>query len=151
MGTFYQSEWKSQIVERIIEIRLTTLLTPRELYQRIMAETGCKYNTAVRYASYARKEVLRIKKNQYAEHIASDIERFEDLMSKNLEKGDLKEVRFCLIEICKLKGHYVDRQQLDIYNNRINVVFPDFSIEKDVPELEIDDNGVKGVRGFTKP
>jgi predicted Zn-dependent protease len=84
----------------------------------------CKYSEpqCYKYMQEAREEGDRRAIQNYGEDIKEDIERWEQLFSKANKDGDKKMASDALKEICKIKGHYVERVDITSKGKEITAI-----------------------------
>jgi plasmid replication initiation protein len=116
---------RNDIIDMIIKWRIDDGLTRLNILDRLKKEY--KYSQSYSYDLIrdASKEFNERTIQNFGEDIKEDIERFEMLYSSSIQEGNKKLAMELLREISKLKGHYVERINL---NGKIefNAKFPGF-------------------------
>ena len=99
-------------IDELIDLRLNKGYSREELRQHLIKNHNLCENSAYVWVAKAAAEFETRAIVNFGKDLAEDIERFELLYSKAHKAGDLKECRDLLKEICKLKGHYVERRDI---------------------------------------
>ena len=120
---------RNDIIDMIIKWRIDDGLTRLNILDRLKIE----YNYSASY-SYdlirdASKEFNERSIQNFGDDLKEDIERFEMNYTKALEEGNRKLALEALRDISKLKGHYIERINL---NGKIeyNAKFPGLDDDK---------------------
>lgn len=104
---------RNDIIDQIIRLRIKEGYTRLSILEFLSKELG--YSLSFSYALYAdaSKEIDQRSIQNFGKDLKEDIERFENLYQKAMKDKNMKEAREVLKEISKLKGHYVERVELN--------------------------------------
>jgi len=103
---------REDVIETIIKMRINQGNTYLTIMEWLMVEQGYAQSYSYELIRDAKKEINERSIINFGEDLKEDIERFEKLYQEALSSGNRKEARECLKEIAKLKGHYVERQDI---------------------------------------
>ena len=105
---------KTEIIESIIDMRINKGMTTLDIRKYLVEQLGYGANNAYKLIQSAQNEITSLRVNKYEEHLEEDIQRFEALYHLAVNNKDIKEANNILKEIAKLKGHYVERQEINL-------------------------------------
>ena len=121
---------RNDMIDLIIKWRIDEGLTRLNILERLKIEY--KYSQSYSYTLMldASKEFNERTIQNFGDDLKEDIERFEMLYSSAIQEGNKKLAMELLREISKLKGHYVERINL---NGKIeyNAKFPGLNNDKE--------------------
>lgn len=103
---------KNDLIDLLIDMRINQGKTRLQIFEFLTKELGNADSTAYEYIRLAREETDRRAVQNFGEDIKEDIERWESDRDAAILRGDHKLAKECLVEIGKLKGHYVERQDV---------------------------------------
>lgn len=105
---------KLDIIDIIIKLRIEKGLSRPSIQEWLIKEMGLTKITSSKLMNEANSKIDDIAIQRFGNDIKEDIERFEALYEKAVSNGETREAREILKEISKLKGHYVERYNLDV-------------------------------------
>lgn len=103
---------REDVIESIINMRIQKGCSYITIMNFITEELGFAKSYAYELIRDAKTEINERAIINFGEDLKEDIERFEQLYFKAIQENNRKEARECLKEISKLKGHYVERQDI---------------------------------------
>ena len=105
---------RNDITDMLIDMRLKQGYSRYSLIQFLIAPPyNYDKDTAGDYVRWAAKEFEARAICNFGEDLKEDIERWESDRELCLAANDRKGAAECLVHICKLKGHYVERTQVN--------------------------------------
>lgn len=110
------SHTQTDKLETIMKWRLEEGMSRSNIIKRLQEETGCSLSWAYEQLRIAAKEFEARAIINFGEDLSEDIERFECDRQAAIARGEYRLAKDLLVEISKLKGHYVERVQ-----NTVNV------------------------------
>jgi len=110
------------VIDAIMKLRIEKGLSRPAIIEWLQKEMKLSKEKAGRVMTEANKKFDEIAIQRFGNDIKEDIERFEALYQKAVNNNDMKEAREILKEISKLKGHYVERYNLEV--KEYSVKFP---------------------------
>jgi len=110
------------VIDAIMKLRIEKGLSRPSILEWLMVEMKLSKATAARLLNEANKKFDEITIQRFGSDIKEDIERFEALYEKAVKNSETREAREILKEISKLKGHYVERYNVEV--REYNVKFP---------------------------
>jgi hypothetical protein len=110
------------VIDAILKLRIEKGLSRPSILEWLVNEMKLTKNSASRLLTEANKKFDEIAVQRFGNDIKEDIERFEALYEKAVKNNETREAREILKEISKLKGHYVERFNIDV--KEYNVKFP---------------------------
>jgi hypothetical protein len=105
---------KQDIIDEIVRLRLKEGYSKHSLLEHLKNTYGYKPTTSYGYIQQAEVEIKKLKFQAYSDDIEIEIQRMEELYQKALLEKNLFVAKDCLKEINKLKGLYIERQELKI-------------------------------------
>lgn len=102
---------KDEILRNLITMRFKEGKTKSDLYDYLF-ELGYANSTCYDYIREAMKLAEQKAMNLYKEDIGEDIARWEADYADAKAAGNRKIASECLQQICKLKGHYIERKEV---------------------------------------
>lgn len=102
------------VIDAIMKLRIEKGLSRPSIVEWLINEMKLTKDKANRMMAEANKKFDEIAIQRFGNDIKEDIERFEALYQKAVKNNDTKEARELLKEISKLKGHYVERYNLEV-------------------------------------
>ena len=119
---------RNDIIDMIIKWRIDEGLTRLNILDRLKTEYNYSSSYSYDLIRDASKEFNERSIQNFGDDLKEDIERFEMNYTKALEEGNRKLALEALRDIAKLKGHYVERINL---NGKIefNAKFPGLNDE----------------------
>jgi hypothetical protein len=121
--------YKQDCIEEILTYRLKKGWTRVHIREHITKVWEIPESHAEYLMKEAAKEFDRIAIQSFEKDLKEDVERFEQLYEKVLEKGNYAAALKVLSEISKLKGHYIERIDLSVTD--FTAKFPGLFDEKD--------------------
>lgn len=100
---------KNDLIDLLVDMRINKGMTRMEMMNYLINDLKYAKSSAYELMQKARNEIDERSLQAFADDIKEDIERWEAELSKCEKEKDRKGVRDCLREICKLKGHYIER------------------------------------------
>lgn len=110
------------VIDAIMKLRIEKGLSRPSILEWLINEMKLTKNNAQRVLNEANKKFDEIAIQRFGNDIKEDIERFEALYEKAVKNNETREAREILKEISKLKGHYVERFNLEV--KEYQVKFP---------------------------
>lgn len=103
---------KEDLIDKLIHMRIKEGKTRQEIFAYLRDELGYAKQTAYEYMKWSREETEERSLQLFGKDLGEDIDRFENLYSQAMKDGNYKLAKEHLIEISKLKGHYIERKDV---------------------------------------
>jgi hypothetical protein len=103
---------RAELVDQIIRMRIDKGMTRLSILNVLKEELKLSQSYAYELIRDAAIEFDERTIQNFGKDIKEDIERFEKLYEKAFREGNTKEARELLVQISKIKGHYIERVQL---------------------------------------
>ncbi len=103
---------RNDLIDKLINMRVKEGKTRLDIFAYLCKDLEYDDKTAYRYMADAREETDRRAVQNFGEDLKEDIERWEADRDAAILRGDHKLAKECLVEIGKLKGHYVAREDI---------------------------------------
>jgi hypothetical protein len=110
------------VIDAILKLRIEKGLSRPSILEWLVSEMKLSKYSASKMLNEANKKFDEIAVQRFGNDIKEDIERFEALYEKAVKNNETREAREILKEISKLKGHYVERFNIDV--KEYQVKFP---------------------------
>lgn len=139
---------KSDLIDKLINMRIKEGRTRLEIFKWLRDECpqqdgtiGYAERSVYEWMQWAKEETDRRAVQCFKDDLKEDIERWEDMWEQAIKDKDKKMAAECLKEIGKLKGHYVERQDITSANEPITEIrlVHVKSNRKDLPKHDDDD------------
>lgn len=103
---------REDVIDSIIKMRINKGCSYATIMEFLINELNYAKSYSYELIRDAKVEINERSIINFGEDLKEDIERFEELYFKAIQENNKKEARELLKEICKLKGHYVERQDI---------------------------------------
>lgn len=123
------TNYRNDLIDKLINMRINQHMTRLDIFKWLRDECiqqdgtiGFADSSVYEWMRWAKEETDRRAVQCFADDLKEDIERWEKHADDCLLEGDKKGYRECIKEIGKLKGHYVERQDITSANEPITEI-----------------------------
>jgi hypothetical protein len=105
---------KKDGIDEIMKMRVEYGWTRMHIREHLTKEWKLTDSQADDYMKIAAAEFDRLAVQEFSKDLREDVERFESLYEKAVKAGHITAAHKILAEVSKLKGHYIERIDMNI-------------------------------------
>ena len=113
---------RNDYIDLALNLRIKKGLSRTSILANLIDEVGLSKSYSYKLIQDASKEFNDRCQIAFKNDIEEDIERFEVMLEQCLKLKNYKESNNILKEICKLKGHYVNKIDMTTGGDKINPI-----------------------------